>query len=48
MSYEISDEEQALRILNYLIESVITGNNTYSLKNFKADVNQAQEEVEEL
>ena len=48
MSYEFSDEEEALRILNYLIESVITGNNTYSLKNFKADVKQAQEEVEEL
>ena len=48
MSYELSDEEEALRILNYLIESVITGNDTYSFNSFKADVEQAQEEVEEL
>ena len=47
MSYELSDEEEALRILNYLIESVITGNDTYSFNSFKADVEQAQEEVEE-
>ena len=47
MAFFIANKE-ALRILNYLIESVITGNNTYSLKNFKADVKQAQEEVEEL
>ena len=48
MSYELSDEEEALRQLNCLIESIITGNDTYSLKNFKADIKQAQEEVEEL
>ena len=48
MSYEFSDEEEALRILNYLIESVITGNDTYSFENFKADVEEAQREVEEL
>ena len=48
MSYEFSDEEEALRILNYLIESVITGNDTYSFNSFKADVEQAQQEVEEL
>ena len=48
MSYELSDEEEALRILNYLIESVITGNDTYSFNSFKADVEQAQQEVEEL
>ena len=48
MSYEFSDEEEALRQLNCLIESIITGNDTYSLENFKADVEEAQREVEEL
>ena len=48
MSYEFSDEEEALRILNYLIESVITGNDTYSYNIFKADIEQAQQEVEQL
>ena len=48
MSYEFSDEEEALRQLNCLIESIITGNDTYSLENFKTDVEEAQREVEEL
>ena len=48
MSYELSDEEEALIQLNGLIESIITGNDTYSFENFKADVEQAQREVEEL
>ena len=48
MSYELSDEEEALRHLNCLIESVITGNDTYSFESFKADVEQAQQEVEEI
>ena len=48
MSYEFSDEEEALRQLNCLIESIITGNDTYSFNSFKADVEQAQQEVEEL
>ena len=48
MSYELSDEEEALIQLNGLIESIITGNGTYSFENFKADVEQAQREVEEL
>ena len=48
MSYELSDEEEALRNLNGLIESIITGNDTYSLENFKTDVEEAQREVEEL
>ena len=48
MSYEFSDEEEALRQLNCLIESIITGNDTYTLENFKTDVEQAQQEVEEL
>ena len=34
--------------LNCLIESIITGNDTYTLENFKADVEEAQREVEEL
>ena len=48
MSYELSDEEEALIQLNGLIESIITGNDTYSFESFKADVEQAQQEVEEL
>ena len=48
MSYELSDEEEAFRQLNCLIESVITGNDTYSFESFKADVEEAQREVEEL
>ena len=48
MSYELSDEEEALRQLNGLIESIITGNDTYSFNSFKADIEQAQQEVEEL
>ena len=48
MSYELSDEEEALRQLNCLIESIITGNDTYSIENFKTDVEEAQREVEEL
>ena len=48
MSYEFSDEEEALRQLNCLIESIITGNDTYGLENFKTDVEEAQREVEEL
>ena len=47
MSYEFSDEEEALRQLNCLIESIITGNDTYSFNSFKADIEQAQQEVEE-
>ena len=48
MSYELSDEEEALRQLNSLIESIITGNDTYTFESFKADVEEAQREVEEL
>ena len=48
MSYEFSDEEEALRQLNCLIESIITGNDTYTFKYFKTDVEEAQREVEEL
>jgi len=48
MSYELSDEEEALRQLNCLIESIITGNDNYTFESFKADVEEAQREVEEL
>ena len=48
MSYELTNEEEALRLLNGLIESIITGNDAYTFANFKADVEQAQQEVEEL
>ena len=48
MSYEFSDEEEALRQLNCLIESIITGNDIYSFENFKTDVEEAQRDVEEL
>ena len=48
MSYEFSDEEEALRQLNCLIESIITGNDTYTFESFKADVEEAQREVEGL
>ena len=48
MSYELSDEEEALRQLNCLIESIITGNDTYTFESFKADVEEAQREVEGL
>ena len=41
----LSDEEEALRQLNGLIESIATGNNTYQFKMFVADVNQAVEEI---
>ena len=44
MSYEFSDEEEALRQLNCLIESIITGNDIYSFENFKTDVEEAQRE----
>ena len=44
----IDYEEEALRNLNGLIESIITGNDAYTFANFKADVEEAQREVEEL
>ena len=34
MSYELTNEEEALRLLNGLIESIVTGNDTYTLESF--------------
>ena len=45
MSYELTDEQEALRQLNGLIESIVTNNNTYTAESFKSDVEQAAEEV---
>ena len=41
MTEELTDEQEALRQLNALIESIATGNNTYSLESFNADVKEA-------
>ena len=38
MDYELTDQEEALRQLNGLIESIATGNDTYTLESFKSDV----------
>ncbi len=46
MDHELSDAEEALRNLNGLIESIITGNKTYSFAMFEEDVKQAVREVE--
>ena len=46
MSEELTDEQEALRQLNGLIESIATGNNTYTLESFKTDVEEAISEVE--
>ena len=45
MKEELTDEQEALRQLNGLIESIATGNNTYTLDTFKADVKEVLEEV---
>ena len=45
MTEELTDEQEALRQLNGLIESIATGNNTYSLESFQADVKEAIKEV---
>ena len=45
MSYELTDEQEALKQLNGLIESIVTNNNTYTAESFKGDVEQAVEEV---
>ena len=46
MTEELTHEQEALRQLNALIESIATGNNTYTLECFKADVEEAVSEVE--
>ena len=45
MSYELTNEEEALRLLNGLIESIVTGNDTYTLESFKSDVQESIEQV---
>ena len=45
MTEELTDEQEALRQLNALIESIATGNDTYTLDRFKADVKEVIEEV---
>jgi len=45
MKEELTDEQEALRQLNALIESIATGNDTYTLDRFKADVKEVIEEV---
>ena len=45
MCYELTNEEEALRLLNGLIESIVTGNDTYTLESFKSDVQESIEQV---
>jgi len=47
MTQELTDEEEALKQLNGLIETIATGNKTYTYESFKADVEQAIKEVED-
>ena len=45
MTEELTDEQEALRQLNALIESIATGNNTYTFESFNADVKEAINKV---
>jgi hypothetical protein len=47
MTQELTDEEEALKQLNGLVETIATGNKTYTYESFKADVEQAIKEVED-
>ena len=47
MSFEFTDEQEAIRQLNGLIESIATGNNTYKIKSFICDIKEAVREVNE-
>ena len=47
MNYELTDQEEALRQLNGLIESIVTENDTYTLESFKCDVKEAMQEIEQ-
>ena len=47
MEYELTDQEEALRQLNGLIESIATGNDTYTLESFKSDVKEAMQEIQQ-
>ena len=48
MKEELTDEQEALRQLNALIESIATGNNTYTLDTFQADIKEVLEEVSDV
>ena len=37
MTQELTDEEEALKQLNGLVETIATGNKTYTYESFKAD-----------
>lgn len=45
MSFELTDEQEAIRQLNGLIESIATGNNSYTLDSFVCDVKESIKEV---
>jgi hypothetical protein len=45
MTEELTDEQEALRQLNGLIESIETGNKCYTLESFQADVKEAIREM---
>ena len=47
MSFELTDEQEAIRQLNGLIESIATGNNCYSINSFVCDVKQSIREVQD-
>ena len=47
MTEELTDEQEALRQLNALIESIATGNNTYRLDVFKSDIEEVIKEQEQ-
>lgn len=47
MSFELTDEQEAIRQLNGLIESIATGNNCYSINSFVCDVKEAIREVKD-
>ena len=47
MSFELTDEQEALRQLNALIESIVTENDTYTLESFKCDVKEAMRDIEQ-
>jgi len=47
MTRELTDGEEALRQLNGLIVTLATDNKSYPLDNFKADIMQVIEEVED-
>jgi len=47
MSFELTNEQEALRQLNGLIESITTGNNCYTLDSFVCDVKEAIREVKD-